>query len=193
MNAPIFGVAAIGAPAAAGVMLLAAFALTGCDQVVQWKRPELAACQRFVRSRMKLPTSFHRQYYNITDIPIDKAVLGDAIGRTADKAAMARAPWPVIRDVFIQYYGDNSFGEPVFAATNCNFAMSDGTGGVYARDPEASVDEAVAENEARTLDVSLGREDVVAADCCVAKDFDPKRLVGIKRVPRGEKPKGKTT
>lgn len=159
--------------------------LSGCDRIATLRKPELAACQRFVRSRMRVPTSFHRRWYNDADIAVTRAMLADALGRPNDAALAAMAPVPAIRDVFIQYEGDNGFGAVVTAVDRCHFALVDAQAGKYALDPESGVDAGIQENEARTLMVSMGRTDMVAADCCLAKGFDLKRLNGLKRYQRG--------
>lgn len=173
--------------ALAGVLMV-----SGCDRISAWRKPELAACQRFLQSGMRVPTSFHRNWYNDADIAVSRAMLADAVGRRNDAAFARETPVPAIRDVFIQYRGDDGLGRTVAAVGRCHFALVDAQAGKYAVDLDSGVEAGIHENEARTLMVSLGKPNVTAADCCLAKGFDLARLNGLKRFRRGSiRPIGK--
>ncbi len=178
-----------GATARQGEILLApallvagAFALGGCSDISATWKPEVAKCERYVRSAMKRPDSFKRHFYNVADLPVTRAVFAQAIGNAE---AAKSAPNPAIRKVYIQYYGDDGTRNDVLGVGTCYFGLSDAAAGTYARDIDALVEAAVHENERRSLSISMGQP-VGGAECCLVPGFDPKRLDTIKPIRRGK-------
>jgi hypothetical protein len=167
---------AVGKRAGALLVLVGAFGVSGCDPTAEYRKPELTVCQRFLRSRMRVPTSFHRTWYNVSDLPVTRDVLAQATGNPAQAKT---APNPVIRRVVVQYMGNDGFGADVAGFGTCLFPMLNGAHGPYAIDIDSAVDKAVIDNEQRTLALSTGQTGVVAADCCTVPGFDVKSLDGI--------------
>jgi len=164
----------------AGVLLalVGGAVLSGCsDPTADFRKPELPTCQRFLRSRMRVPTSFHRKWYNVADFPVTRAELGQASGDVAQANA---APNPAIRRVAVNYTGGDGFGAEVSGFGTCYFPMTDASKGVYARDIDAAVTDAIHDNEQRMLAVSTGAQGVVSASCCTAPGFDLNTLAKIK-------------
>jgi hypothetical protein len=156
--------------------------LSGCSQISALWKPEVAKCERYVRSAMKAPDSFKRHWYNVADLPVTRAVFAQATGSAE---AAKSAPNPAIRKVYIQYYGDDGTRNEVIGIGSCYFALSDDHAGTYAQDVDAAVDSAVHENERRSLSISLGQP-VGGADCCLVPGFDTGRLAKIKPIQRGK-------
>lgn len=178
-----------GATATQGEILLApallvagALVLGGCSAISATWKPEVAKCERYVRSAMKRPDSFKRHFYNVADLPVTRAVFARATG---DAEAARSAPNPAIRRVYIQYYGDDGTRNDVLGIGTCDFALSDDAAGSYAQDIDALVDAAVHENERRSLSISMGQP-VGGAECCLVSGFDPKGLDKIKPIRRGK-------
>jgi hypothetical protein len=167
---------------APALLVGSAVVLSGCSDISALWKPELAKCERYVRSGMKSPDSFKRHFYNIGDLPVTRAVLGQATG---DAEAAKSAPNPAIRRVFIQYYGDDGTRNDVMGVGTCDFPLSDDGAGTYARDIDALVDAAVHENESRSLLISMGRP-VGGSECCLVPTFDTRRLTTIKPIQRGK-------
>lgn len=164
--------------------LLVAGALVpgGCSDISATWKPEVAKCERYVRSAMKRPDSFKRHFYNVADLPVTRAMLGQAIGNSQAAAGAAN---PAIRKVYIQYYGDDGTRNDVIGVGTCYFALSDDGAGTYTQDIDAVVEAAVHENERRSLSISLGKP-VGGAECCLVPGFDTKRLDTIKPIRRGK-------
>lgn len=155
------------------LVLLGGVAVSGCDPTAEFRKPELATCQRFVRSGLRVPSSFKRSWYNVADLPVTRAQLAKATGNAAQAAA---APNPAIRRVIVNYSASDGLGATREGVANCLFPMIDGADGAYANDIETLVDKAVLDNEQKALSLSMGDRSVIAGGCCTAPGFDPDQL-----------------
>jgi hypothetical protein len=178
-----------GRRAASLLALAGAFAVSGCDPTAELRKPELATCQRFIRSGLRVPSSFNRSWYNISDLAVTRDQLAKATG---DAAQAKAAPNPAIRRVIVNYRASDGLGTERDGVADCLFPMTDGANGTYAHDTEALVDKAVIENVQKALALSTGDHSVVASGCCTVPAFDVTQLNVISPQRRNQvKPQGR--
>ena len=171
----------IGAGVGLCAMASGALMLGSCDMARAIARPEVRTCQRFIQSRMKQPGSFQRDWFNVADTPVTRAMLVDLTG----DPRQANAVNPGLRRVFVQYEGSDNEGKRAPNVGYCWFPLSDAGKSVYASDIEAAVSAAIRKNEERVLGVSVGGQIVAAADCCLREGVDLAKLEKLPQQRRG--------
>lgn len=121
-----------GARSAVALSSVAAFcALSGCSRLEQWRQPEVAACEDFVRGKLKAPTTYRRAKSTVIDEKLSleswnalqKVRLGamsdqfqDMTKRSSDEGG--------VRSVLLEYDAENGFGVPMRGMEICKFLMS---------------------------------------------------------------------
>ena len=114
---------------AAGLLTLVA--LSGCSSVNNWRHPELAVCEEYLKTTLVSPSSYNRAKATIADSRLPKSYWEAALAKTPKifreylaEDISARSLEGGRRMVFIEYDADNKFGASLRGLGSCTFEMS---------------------------------------------------------------------
>lgn len=117
--------------------LLLPLALLGCD------KPEVAACEVFLKGGLRSPSTYHRVSVNSYDGPLGEPALTQMREEDAERdrgnpewakikrgleaqTPAAQRSQDTLREVFIEYDAANAYGTPIRGAQQCGFVLRNG-------------------------------------------------------------------
>lgn len=84
-------------------------------------KPEVSACEEFLKESLRSPATYKQVRADIYDEPITPEKLTTLGGRPWGGETLA------IRKVFVEYDAENAFGAPIREAQLCGFVLRNGT------------------------------------------------------------------
>jgi hypothetical protein len=155
-------------------LLALALALVACDKL-GGDKPEITACDSFVKASLKAPSTYKRISAVVLDEPISKESYASGAGSKPRDPLYdfhkQQAINPAIRNVVVEYDADNSFGVPLRSKMLCEFLMSDSIENLFNGDPKSDSENVTNRNRAKSLVAALNSETADEKPCCLRAEY----------------------
>jgi len=153
--------------------------LGSCSAVDEWRNPEVAACENFIKEGLASPSSYHRIKFLTDDEEISAEDYAYGKGWTPNSPffdlAIKEAVDPAIRSASIEYDAANGYGTPIRSFGFCQFLMSNAGQDEFGEDPAKAAESIRSMNAVAALAPGLTEQQRVLRPCCLKPSLQARR------------------